>query len=75
MRMPTGGASGSAYRAIRHCAGRSASAREAMEVARRALDEPGLAPGDDAWAEHEALRLEDETANCAQRQLPLRGRA
>jgi len=72
MRMTTGGASGKPYRAYRHDACRSPAARSAMEAARRALDEPGIAPGDDAWAQHEQHRIESVEANVAQQELPLR---
>lgn len=51
---------------------RNAAARAAMETARRALDEPGLAPGEPAWAEHERLRLDDEEAQSPQTCLALR---
>jgi len=50
----------------------STAARTAMEAARRALDEPGLPPGDSAWAEHERLRVDDEQAQSPQACLVLR---
>jgi hypothetical protein len=64
--------SGKPQRAFRHDACRNAAARTAMEAARRALDEPGIEPGDDAWAEHEQQRLDSGDTNAAQRELPLR---
>jgi len=68
--MTTGGVSSRAHRASRHGACHQAAARSAMEAARRALDEPGLLPGDEAWAEHEQLRLRDSAVDAAQGELP-----
>lgn len=72
MRMATGGASGRPHRRYYRAACQRQACRVAMEVARRALDEPGIVPGDDAWAEHERLRIEDEERATKQGQLALR---
>lgn len=70
--MGAGGACGKPYRALRHSAYKHTSARIAMEVARRALDEPGIEPGEQAIAICEQRRIEDSALHDVQQELQLR---